>query len=346
MNAIGAIGGQPSSMQMLVKCPSASEFSDKILKYNDKDGNRSLSLAESRLDQTSFSKLDTNSDGQIDSEELQTKIENDLKLGPPKTGGQHRSPEEMAKEIMRQIDLDHTGTLSSKEIGDTRAFRLLDADQNGTVNLQEITTAIDPQKAQSTQQADPDQPDYVAKAGQGQGTLGMSSLGLINIGKFMSMSEDSPHELSMLNVLKTKIHSEDPSTEKTEKQEQTDAQKDQAQTIQAQTEATTTQADSEQLQAKIQQAQADIDQAQIKLEKAQAKAKTPQTGDQQTQVGSQQAQADIEQAKTEIEQAKANVKQAQQTNVKTNQTQAENQTPQTLDSKKLLEGWKQIKLNS
>lgn len=200
MDSIGAIGGGMPPMQMQGKPPSAQEIAGKIIEEKDSDGSGGLSLDEVKLDTEAFAKLDANSDGQLQAEELQTGIEEEMEameqLGPPKMGGQHRSPEDMAREIMSQSDLDYTGTLSAEEIGDTTVFDELDTNEDGVVDMQELAAAMKP--------PEPPENGTVAKAGQGQTMIGSmgamtgseEASSMANIGNFISAADGTDEEES------------------------------------------------------------------------------------------------------------------------------------------------------
>ena len=136
----------------------ASDFAAKIINKEDKNGDGKISASESAVDSTRFNELDTNEDGLVTSDELQSSVQQNEKLGKGMTGvqGMQGPPpppppdsSQMVSDIMENTDTDGDGVLSVSETGlSSEEFSILDTDSDGSVTTDELKSGIEARKAE------------------------------------------------------------------------------------------------------------------------------------------------------------------------------------------------------
>jgi Ca2+-binding EF-hand superfamily protein len=142
-------------MAMQTQPPSASDLASQMLANadSDGDGSRSLSEVQTALKSDSsdtgltaaFSKLDTNGDGKLDSDELTATVSDAQQAaGPPQgggVGGAHHahhhhaaaSGQDSADQLISDLDTDGDGQLSSSELMGAFSSDNLDASQTNAL---------------------------------------------------------------------------------------------------------------------------------------------------------------------------------------------------------------------
>ena len=132
---------------------NTSAFATQIIKKEDKDGDGMISATESALDSDRFNEIDTDSDGLITSEELQSSVktsQNDmLSQGMSGVQGMQGPPppppdaSQIASNVMDSADTDGDGVLSVSESGlSDDEFSILDTDGDGSVTADELQSGI------------------------------------------------------------------------------------------------------------------------------------------------------------------------------------------------------------
>lgn len=159
-----------SSIGMTSMIPSVSNISKDIISQTDTDSDSALSLEELGIDEELFSSLDSDSDGLVTKSELTSAIESKLSdygdtmpspeefasmladLGlempePPEKPQDDTSSmsSDFASQLMSVYDSDGDSLLTSEEVSllTSDEFSALDTDGDGSISLEELTTAVE-----------------------------------------------------------------------------------------------------------------------------------------------------------------------------------------------------------
>jgi len=168
------------------KAPQGGDLGLKLFGDLDSDGDGSISLKESGLDQDQYNSLDTNKDGQVSLAELETAVElqrsamaTQMMLGegaapapdsdsgkpdaqgllasilngtlpPPPSMGKNGAAgkQDFVSALLEDLDDDDSGDLSLDETGLSQSvYDALDMNKDGTVSADELAAAFQQQQA-------------------------------------------------------------------------------------------------------------------------------------------------------------------------------------------------------
>ncbi|MGE4194894.1 MAG: EF-hand domain-containing protein [Pseudodesulfovibrio sp.] len=110
------------------------EFASSIVEKDDQDGDGFLSLAETRLDEDRFNKIDADSDGLISTDELSADAEARMAEGPPPMQG-------MEGMAMGDSDETQSSSGSGEESSSEEEYDELDLNKDGVVSMDELLQA-------------------------------------------------------------------------------------------------------------------------------------------------------------------------------------------------------------
>lgn len=117
------------------------EATSRLIQKKDKDGNGTLSAVEISISEEGFKRADANQDGELDADELKNSVDTIaaelMAQKPPRP-----SLDEMTERLIRDLDEDGDGGLSSEEISiSSELFEEADTDGDGILSFDELKTA-------------------------------------------------------------------------------------------------------------------------------------------------------------------------------------------------------------
>jgi len=147
------------------KPPSSTDLVSQIMEASDVDGSSSLSIEELGLSQEDFSSYDTDSNGSLSADELETTLSSKLDamknqeltpqsfasflsdLGvdvpPPPSQGKGPNASQIASDIFSTKDSNEDGLMTIDELGiSSELFTSLDTDQDGSITQEELEESL------------------------------------------------------------------------------------------------------------------------------------------------------------------------------------------------------------
>ncbi len=172
MNTIGT-----SSMMSVMMTPPTNNISRDIISQSDKNGDSSLSIDELGISEDLFSSLDSDSDSLVTQNEIANAIDSKLnefgdsmpsaqefgsllsELGlqmpppPGQKGDLNGASSDFASQLMSAYDTDGDSLLSAEEVSilSENEFSALDANGDGSITEDELSSAIDEVASSSTE---------------------------------------------------------------------------------------------------------------------------------------------------------------------------------------------------
>jgi len=147
------------------KPPSSTDLVSQIMEASDVDGSSSLSIEELGLSQEDFSSYDTDSNGSLSADELETTLSSKLDamknqeltpqsfasflsdLGvdvpPPPSQGKGPNASQIASDVFSTKDSNEDGLMTIDELGiSSELFTSLDTDQDGSITQEELEESL------------------------------------------------------------------------------------------------------------------------------------------------------------------------------------------------------------
>ena len=147
------------------KPPSSTDLVSQIMEASDVDGSSSLSIEELGLSQEDFSSYDTDSNGSLSADELETTLSSKLDamknqeltpqsfasflsdLGvdvpPPPLQGKGPNASQIASDVFSTKDSNEDGLMTIDELGiSSELFTSLDTDQDGSITQEELEESL------------------------------------------------------------------------------------------------------------------------------------------------------------------------------------------------------------